>query len=157
MEGSTDHRLAEVREKRRVKQADLARAIGVSRQQLSNIEAGRRSISLTDLRKAAATLGVPLVELLPPQDAPDYPDEDERALLTQLRRIANYDPIAVLAAVESVLSAFDKIRDVSERPRDLSGDPKLTRQLAGTWNNLDDDNRARLLALLDNAREFTRD
>jgi transcriptional regulator with XRE-family HTH domain len=150
------HRLAEVREKRQVRQTDLARQIGMSRQQLSNIEAGRREISLTDLRKAAGALGVHTVDLLLPEDAPNYPSGEESVTLKMLRD-SGHDAMAVLAAVESVLGAFERIRETAERPRDLSGDPALTRKLATTWNNLSDDQRARTLAMLDHAREFSRD
>lgn len=157
MDDVPPHRLAEIRQNKRVKQGDLARMIGVSRQQLSNIEAGRREISINLLKRAADSLEVSVADLLLPEDAPAYPSCDEKDLLAELRKMNNYDPQAVLAAVQGVLYAFERIRAAADRPRDLAGDPKLTGKLAHTWNDLNDDQRARMLTLMDNARAFVQE
>lgn len=153
MDDALPHRLAEIRQIKGVKQTELASSLGISRQQLSNIEAGRREISINLLKRAADSLRVSVAELLQPEDVPHYPSDDEKELLARLRHMHS-DPQAVLAAVQGVLDAFERIQVATDRPKDLAGDAKLTTKLAHTWNGLDDDQRARMLTLMDNARAF---
>lgn len=54
------------RERRQMKQEELARMVGVKRETLSRIERGKQYPSIPLMERIAKTLGVPVVELLKP-------------------------------------------------------------------------------------------
>lgn len=58
-------RLAAARAERGLTQADLAEALGVSRPQVANIEAGRSALSVEQLMTAALALSISAADLLP--------------------------------------------------------------------------------------------
>jgi transcriptional regulator with XRE-family HTH domain len=151
-----EHRLAEVRERKGVKQAELARRVHLSRGQIANLEAGNRTMDLPTLRRFAVELGVPVVELLLPSDAPEYPDEAERAALAELRAASDYDSRSILAAVKGVIAAARSSREALAVPKSLEGNAVTAAALARTWNAMDDEEQQRVLHLVETAREFRR-
>lgn len=58
-------RVRSFREQRRMTQADLAKAVGLSRAQIANIEGDRSSITLDKLRAFSGTLQCPVEMLVP--------------------------------------------------------------------------------------------
>lgn len=52
-----------------LKQEELAKVLGVTREQISNIERGEREISVTNLNKLAEMFGVEMLELM--EENPD--------------------------------------------------------------------------------------
>jgi transcriptional regulator with XRE-family HTH domain len=151
-----DTRLAEIRERKGMKQAELARRTGISRGQIANLESGTRTMDLPTLRRCARELGVTVVELLLPEDAPNQPDDAEASLLQELRAATDYNPRAVLVAAKGVIAAANSVRAVQAVPKALGGDPKLAAEMAQRWNSVDDGERERTLALFDTARSFAR-
>lgn len=151
-----EHRLAEVRERKGIKQADLARRVNLSRGQVANLEAGNRTMDLPTLRRFAQELRVPVADILLPEDVPDYPDEHEAAMLAELRAAADFDSRAILSAMKGVLAAARAAAEAMAIPRDLRGSPAATAALAKTWNAMDDGEQSRLLTLVESAREFRR-
>lgn len=151
-----DHRIAQVREDKSVKQADLARSVGISRGQLSNIEQGRRDVTLAMLKRMAKVLGVSVDDLLLPEDAPNHPSEGEAAILEMLREFSAYDPRAVVAATRAVITAFGEIEQARTAPSALTGDVRLTTKLQRLWNSSQSDaQREKILAFMETAREFS--
>lgn len=61
---ATKFRIGLLRKQKRIRQADLAAQIGVSREHLSAVENGRETPSISLLEKIAAALGVSVAELL---------------------------------------------------------------------------------------------
>lgn len=153
MPGS-DNRIAEVRTRKNLKQAELARRIGMSRGQLANIESGTRKIDLPELRNIARALECQVVDLLLPEDAPNQPDEAESQLLQELRKFPDYDPRAVLTAAKAVVEAAGAVQAVKKTPANLAGDPALASALTSRWDRMDDGARKKALQLLDTARDF---
>lgn len=74
-------RVAQMRKQLHLSQEDLAKAAGVHRSYLSEIERGARNISLDVLERLAAALGVELPALLDTMAA--YSDAGLRKVLTQ--------------------------------------------------------------------------
>jgi transcriptional regulator with XRE-family HTH domain len=56
--------LRTIREEAGVRQADLAKRLGVGQSVVSKFESGERRLDLLELRQVCAALGVPLVELV---------------------------------------------------------------------------------------------
>lgn len=90
-------RIADVRREKNVKQGELAKAIGVSRAYLSQIEKGKRNLTLSRQREIATFLGVDPSELVDFSAATDTDkaeilamldaaDERQRALILSLAR-----------------------------------------------------------------------
>jgi DNA-binding XRE family transcriptional regulator len=61
---ATKFRIGLLRKQKRIRQADLAAQIGVTREHLSAVENNRETPSVSLLEKIAATLGVSVAELL---------------------------------------------------------------------------------------------
>jgi Zn-dependent peptidase ImmA (M78 family)/transcriptional regulator with XRE-family HTH domain len=82
-------RIADARVERRLKQADLAAAVGLDRTAIVKIEAGTRKVSAVELAKIAADLGRPLDWFLvesPPSVVSRRMDAGTGALTIQLDR-----------------------------------------------------------------------
>ena len=82
MDGKADfdralgERIREARDKAGVKQDQLARAVGLSRTSITNIERGRQGVQAYLLSRIAEVLGRPAGELLPGRDSPtSIPDK----------------------------------------------------------------------------------
>jgi transcriptional regulator with XRE-family HTH domain len=155
MEGS-ENRIAPCREKARLKQAELADLLGISRGQLSNMESGNRNVDLAQMREIARHCGCAVVDLLMPDDAPGLPSKLESAMLAELRSQPGYDPRGILAAVRGILQACQGVISTASAPRSLDGDPALVQGLSERWNQLDNSGRQKTLGLLDAARDFSR-
>jgi transcriptional regulator with XRE-family HTH domain len=65
-------------------QADLARAIGVSRPSITNIENGRQSLSVEQLYEIALVLNTQVLALLPELPKPTTEVEEYMARLRQI-------------------------------------------------------------------------
>lgn len=63
-------RLKRARIKKRIKQGELARAVGLSRTSITNIEGGRQPVEVRVLVQIATTLGTSITQLIP---RPDHP------------------------------------------------------------------------------------
>jgi transcriptional regulator with XRE-family HTH domain len=153
---SSENRIAEVRERRGLKQVQLAESMGISRGQLANMESGTRKVDLPQLRQIARILDCSVADLLLPDDAPDRPNEQEAAMLAELRAAPDYEPRAVLAALRGVLDACRAAMAAYAVPKALAGETGLVRRLADSWNQMDDPARSKVLGVLDAAREFSR-
>lgn len=70
--------IREAREGQNISQANLARAVGLSRPSITNIELGRQRLHVQQLLSIAQALRVPIIDLVP--DA-----ESQRAIPTGLR------------------------------------------------------------------------
>lgn len=66
------NRIREARQQKRVSQAKLAQAIGVTPSQVSRFESGKRRIHLDEARKIADVLGLDLAEILRANVAPAW-------------------------------------------------------------------------------------
>lgn len=150
-----EHRLAEVRERKGFKQAELARRVNLSRGQVANLEAGNRTMDLPTLRRFASALDCSVVDLLLPEDAPGMPNDEEREILAEFRKAPDYDPRNVLIATQGVLATVRAVTDAAQIPRELRGDPSLAKRLSARWDGLDDRGRLKLLQFLDSARDFS--
>lgn len=148
-------RLAEMREKKGLKQVELASRIGVSRSHMANLESGTRDIDLITLRKCARALDCSVADILLPEDVPDRPTGDEAQLLAELRSAADYDPGLVVIAARDVVRAAKELRTAMSAPKALEGSPRLAADLADRWNTLGEKDREKLLVLLDSARDFS--
>jgi transcriptional regulator with XRE-family HTH domain len=60
-------RLREVRQRRAISQEKLAELAGLHRTYVSSIERGERNVSLVNIERLAAALGVRMAELMPDQ------------------------------------------------------------------------------------------
>ncbi len=65
-EGYFRYHMGAVRRTRRMSQEDLAGQVGIGRSALSEVENGRRCISLDEAVAIAAVLDVPLLDMLSP-------------------------------------------------------------------------------------------
>ncbi|MEJ0043210.1 MAG: helix-turn-helix transcriptional regulator [Rhizomicrobium sp.] len=130
-----EHRLAEVRERRGMKQAELARRVGLSRGQVANLEAGNRTMDLPTLRRFARELDVPVTAILLPDDVPGLPDENEAQLLDELRSAPGYDARAIVVAVKAVIAAANSVREATAAPRELAGSAEVVRQMSEVWKS----------------------
>jgi transcriptional regulator with XRE-family HTH domain len=63
------NRLREVREKAGISQEKLAELAGLHRTYVSSVERGKRNISLQNIERLAAALGVSMKELMPAMKA----------------------------------------------------------------------------------------
>ena len=111
-------RLAEIREEKGMRQAELARRIGLSRGQVANLESGNRKMDLDVLRRCANVLECSVVDLLLPEDAPNQPSPVESQILFELRRETDYDPRVVLAAMRGVIAVAKSVHDALRAPRE---------------------------------------
>jgi transcriptional regulator with XRE-family HTH domain len=72
-------RIAEKRDAIELSQAELAERVGLSRSTIANIESGRQQLLVHVLIAIARTVGVPVMDLVPADDAP--------ALKTEMRSL----------------------------------------------------------------------
>lgn len=77
-------RVATLRKRRKMRQEELAEALGMQRTSVTNLEAGRQNITLTTAYDIARVLGVEIVELFPPELYGQL-DEMARAEIQELR------------------------------------------------------------------------
>lgn len=66
--------IRKLRKSQNIKQLDLANLIGVSRTHLSDVERGKKGISMKAAYKISKALGVPVSQLLSPQLNPNLPE-----------------------------------------------------------------------------------
>lgn len=150
-----EHRLAEVRDRKGVKQAELARTVGLSRGQIANLESGNRKIDLETLRKCAKALDVSVADLLLPEDAPNQPSDDEAKMLAELRALPGYDPRMLVVIAGGIVEIVRAAATAAAIPRSLAGDAKSAARLAKRWNSMDEEGRGKMLVLMDAARDFS--
>ncbi len=137
-------------------QAELGRKVGLSRGQISNLEAGNRKMDLDVLRRCARALDCHVVDLLLPEDAPDQPNPDEAELLRTLRASAEYDAKLLLIAAKGVIDVSKSVIAAAAVPRSLAGDPALAADLTSRWNDADENQRAAILQVMEAAQLFRR-
>ena len=66
-------RLRAVRQQRGISQEKLAELAGLHRTYVSSIERGERNVSLVNIERLAAALGVAMTELMPDEAKPTEP------------------------------------------------------------------------------------
>ena len=110
--------LQALRRERRIKQDVLADALGVSRTTASNIERGRQRLSIDQLYRAAAFIGLPVAALLPTLETARRPV----FVLT-----ASDDPLPP-DAMGSLLYAIDELAAKAKRPKGRAGRKALPKR-----------------------------
>lgn len=71
-------RLSRARQAAKITQEDLARAVGLSRTSITNIEKGRQPVQIHVLIRLADALGVSVGDLLPLRAAPSGPPNSSK-------------------------------------------------------------------------------
>lgn len=79
------NRLRELRLARGLSQQDVADRVGCSKMQVSGLERGVREFSLSMMRRFAEVFEVSSADLLSSADNPGALNDEERALIAQLR------------------------------------------------------------------------
>lgn len=92
------------RVRRGMTQGQLAEAVNVSEQAVSNIERGARGVSLAVLEKIAGALGVEVRDLFPAGSAAEASDDARRRIIAQLAPLSPEE----LAKVEAVIAAMTR-------------------------------------------------
>jgi len=91
MHAEIGQRIRDLRQKKGMRQEELARRMGLSPSALSNFEKGRRRTSIDWLRKISRVLGVSMSDLIPESRTrkPLARTEEEENLLATWRKLGN--------------------------------------------------------------------
>ena len=103
------HSIAQIRDRRGLRQEDLAQAMGVTQTTLSRIETGQSSISVEQLRTAAHHLGVKPSQILGDADNNELILQSQGTTVRFTRDNQDLPPAAILlggAALGVVLGAL---------------------------------------------------
>lgn len=106
---SLGREIAQRRTEARLTRSDLAKALGVTYQQIQKYEAGKSSLNFARLMQIAAFLEVPLVTLLPEKDRAAVVAEPNRESTAQ-SSIGKADPkdLALAQAISQIDDAVAK-------------------------------------------------
>ena len=98
-------RMRTIRREKRMSQDTLAKALGITFQQIQKYERGTNRVSASMLVKAAQALGCPTAHLLPPSDEAETPPVTPQLM----------QAVAAIRGVEELIQAFARIASEEER------------------------------------------
>lgn len=124
----------------------LADKIGLTKSQLHRIELGETDLDLPLMRQIARGLNVKASELLLEEDVECRPDSTAKQVLEVLVSVPADDRRVLLRAVKDIVQIARRIA-AQRSAGALNGDLIQIGRLADVWNNLDDDQRHRMLDL----------
>jgi len=108
-------RLLELRNKKSISQADLAKDLNISRQAYSLYEINLRQMNYETLCSLADYFEVSIDYILGRQDAvPSYLNEEERAIIEQYRALEGYAKDGIKNSLAFEYSRAPKVEDIKK-------------------------------------------
>ncbi len=126
----------------------LSDASGVARNSINLMERGDQELTLEKMRQLGRALGVPPSALLNDEDVEYRPAQGTEGIADVLRQLPRENQVDVTRAAKALVDLARNLAVRHSAGAALDGDDDQIDELVRLWNSMDNDGRARALALL---------